>query len=268
LAYIILGEYGRRSCGVSFYAAVNIVRIVQPSVRLLGAWGSEALASALTDILYRGTSVEDALKAQPQGVVERRVSGFYRQGHWSVFEFMGAQLLVECSRACHTQFIRHRLASYWSESQRYVDYSKRELRFVVPAGFPEDVLRRAYEDYLALRRSFRPEYARMALPNAAAVRFAVQMNARELLLNFVPLRCAAAAQAEIRHVCWQIFAIAWRLWPTLAKLVWQDLPQLHRDFCTKVPEGQDCRLYAIEDAEKAHGPLPEKPWLEQAALRS
>ncbi|MFP3267717.1 MAG: FAD-dependent thymidylate synthase [Thermoproteus sp.] len=245
-----------------------MVRIVQPSVRLLGAWGSEALASALTDILYRGTSVEDALKAQPQGVVERRVSGFYRQGHWSVFEFMGAQLLVECSRACHTQFIRHRLASYWSESQRYVDYSKRELRFVVPAGFPEDVLRRAYEDYLALRRSFRPEYARMALPNAAAVRFAVQMNARELLLNFVPLRCAAAAQAEIRHVCWQIFAIAWRLWPTLAKLVWQDLPQLHRDFCAKVPEGQDCRLYAIEDAEKAHGPLPEKPWLEQAALRS
>jgi Predicted alternative thymidylate synthase len=163
---------------------------------------------------------------------------------------------VECSRACHTQFIRHRLASYWSESQRYVDYSKRELRFVVPAGFPEDVLRRAYEDYLALRRSFKPEYARMALPNAAAVRFAVQMNARELLLNFVPLRCAAAAQAEIRHVCWQIFAIAWRLWPTLAKLVWQDLPQLHRDFCTKVPEGQDCRLYAIEDAEKAHAPSP------------
>ncbi|MFP3169530.1 MAG: thymidylate synthase (FAD), partial [Thermoproteus sp.] len=47
-----------------------------------------------------------------------------------------------------------------------------------------------------------------------------------------------------------------------------DLPQLHRDFCAKVPEGQDCRLYAIEDAEKAHGPLPEKPWLEQAALRS
>jgi thymidylate synthase (FAD) len=45
--------------------------------------------------------------------------------------------------------------------------------------------------------------------------------------------------------------------------VWQDLPQLHRDFCTKVPEGQDCRLYAIEDAEKAHGPLPEKPWAEK-----
>jgi thymidylate synthase (FAD) len=58
-----------------------------------------------------------------------------------------------------------------------------------------------------------------------------------------------------------MFAHAWRLWPALAKLVWQDLPQLHRDFCTKVPRGEDCRLYAIKDAEEKHGPLPEKPWL-------
>jgi thymidylate synthase ThyX len=57
----------------------------------------------------------------------------------------------------------------------------------------------------------------MVLPNAAAVLFAVQMNARELLLNFVPLRCAYAAQAEIRHVCWQMFAYAWRLWPVLSQ---------------------------------------------------
>jgi len=232
-----------------------------PRVRLIGAWGSEAVVSALTDVLYRGVELEEALKAQSADVVERRISAFYRQGHWSVFEFMGAQFLVECSRACHTQLIRHRLASYWSESQRYVDYARREVRFVVPKGFPADVLKRTYEDYLALRGQYKPEYARMALPNATAVLFAVQMNARELLLNFVPLRCAAAAQAEIRHVCWQMFAHAWRLWPTLARLVWEDLPNLHRDFCTKVPKGGDCREYAIRDAEEKHGPLPEKPWL-------
>jgi thymidylate synthase (FAD) len=235
-----------------------------PRVLLVGSWGSEGLVSAFTDALYRGVSWEEALGGQTQELVERRIAVFYHRGHWSVFEFMGAQFLVECSRACHTQFIRHRLASYWAESQRYVDYTKRRLRFIVPVGFPEEPLRRAYEDYVKLREGFRPEYARMALPNATAVLFAVQMNARELLLNFAPLRCAYAAQAEIRHVCWQMFAYAWRLWPALAKLVWRDLPQLHRDFCTKVPRGEDCRLYAIKDAEEKHGPLPEKPWLTAA----
>ncbi|AET31598.1 thymidylate synthase, flavin-dependent [Pyrobaculum ferrireducens] len=235
-----------------------------PRVLLVGSWGSEALVSAFTDALYRGVEWGEAVGAQTGELVAKRISAFYRQGHWSVFEFMGAQFLVECSRACHTQFIRHRLASYWSESQRYVDYAKREIRFVVPRGFPADILKRAYEDYVRLRESFKPEYARMALPNAAATAFAVQMNARELLLNFVPLRCAYAAQAEIRHVCWQMFATAWRLWPTLARHVWEDLPSLHRDFCTKVPRGEDCRLYAIKDAEERHGPLPEKPWLAAA----
>lgn len=237
------------------------VRFVDPSVRLVGHWGSEELISSFVDVLYRGEE-----RAQDPATVAKRIKMFYRLGHWSVFEFMGAQFLVECSRACHTQFIRHRLASYWSESQRYVDYAKRPIRFIVPKGFPEEALRRAYEDYLKLRELYPPEYARMALPNATAVKFAVQMNARELLLNFVPLRCSAAAQAEIRHICWQMFAHAWRLWPTLSRLVWDDLPNLHRDFCTKVPKGEDCRLYAIRDAEEKHGQLPEKPWLQKASV--
>ena len=107
-----------------------------PRVFLIASWGSEAVISAFTDALYRGVLWEEAVKAQTPEVVARRISAFYRQGHWSVFEFMGAQFLVECSRACHTQFIRHRMASYWSESQRYVDYTKREIRFIVPKGFP------------------------------------------------------------------------------------------------------------------------------------
>ncbi len=242
-----------------------VLVVESPRVLLVGSWGSESLVSAFTDALYRGASWEEALKAQSPDVVARRISAFYRQGHWSVFEFMGAQFLVECSRACHTQLIRHRLASYWSESQRYVDYTKREIRFIVPKGFPVEILQRAYGDYVKLRDVYKPEYARMALPNATAVLFAVQMNARELLLNFAPLRCAYTAQAEIRHVCWQMFAHAYKLWPNLARLVWEDLPTLHRDFCTKVPKGEDCRLYAIKDAEEKHGPLPEKPWVEALA---
>ncbi|MBP1448875.1 MAG: thymidylate synthase (FAD), partial [Thermoproteus sp.] len=81
---------------------------------------------------------------------------------------------------------------------------------------------------------------------------------REFFTVFAPPRCSASAQAEIRHVCWQMFAIAWRLWPALAKLAWDDLPNLHRDFCAN--RGEDCRLYAIKDAENLFDPLPDKPW--------
>ena len=232
-----------------------------PEVYLIESWGSEKSVAALADVLYRGVSLEEALKNIDEEFIRRRIEAFFNRGHLSVFEFMGAQFLVECSRACHTQFIRHRLASYWAESQRYVDYSKRIPRFIVPIGFPEKPLRNAYEEYNRLREIYHPEYARLVLPNAAAVRFVVQMNARELLFNFVPQRCALSAQAEIRHVCWQMFAYAYELWPRLSKLVWEELPSLHKDFCTKVPKGEDCRLYAIEDAEKNHGPLPKKPWL-------
>jgi len=237
------------------------VRVLRaPRVELITAWGSEELVSALADVLYRGVPLGEALRSQAPGAVERLVASLFRRGHWSVFEFMGAQFLVECSRACHLQLVRHRLASYWAESQRRVDYAAAGIRFVVPLGFPEEPLRRAYEEYVRLRERHPPETARAVLPNAVAVRFAVQMNARELLLNFVPLRCAYAAQAEIRHACWQMFAIAWRLWPRLARLVLEELPGLHRDFCHGVPEGEDCRLYAMRDAEEAHGPLPHKPW--------
>ncbi len=62
-----------------------------PRVLLVGSWGSEGLVSAFTDALYRGASWEEALGGQAQELVERRIGAFYRRGHWSVFEFMGAQ---------------------------------------------------------------------------------------------------------------------------------------------------------------------------------
>jgi thymidylate synthase (FAD) len=232
-----------------------------PKVSLVGSWGSERLIAALLDVLYKGVPLEEAIRNVREETIERRIGAFFKRGHWSTFEFIGAQFLVECSRACHLQFVRHRIASYWAESQRYVDYTKKEIRFIVPTGFPEEPLKKAYEEYSRLReKGYSSESARLVLPNATAVRFAAQMNARELLFNFVPQRCALPAQAEIRHVCWQMFAYSYKLWPYLSQLVWEELPNLHRDFCTGVPKGEDCRLYAIRDAEVKFGPLPEKPW--------
>jgi len=80
----------------------------------------------MTDVIYRGYTIEKAfekVKNNPD-VVRRRITNFLRDGHHSVFEFAGASWLIEGSRAFTHEIIRHRIASYWQESQRYVDYSK------------------------------------------------------------------------------------------------------------------------------------------------
>ena len=222
-----------------------------PSVRLLWVWGGEEVVAGLVDVLYRGS--EPVLDP---ATVDRRIRAFFERGHHSVFEFMGAAFLVECSRACHTQFIRHRLMSFWAESQRYVDYTRHGLRLVLPRGYPTKPLEQLYDAYRRLREAgHRPEEARLVLPNAAAIRFVAQANLREWI-NFLVLRTSASAQAEIRHVAWQIFAHLAKHFPRTMRLLWEALPRMHPDYCTRVPQGQDCRLYAIRDAEEKYGEIP------------
>ena len=228
--------------------------VVSPSVLLLWHWGSEEAVAQLADVLYRGAEYDP--KSVNGDVVDRRIRQFFERGHHSVFELMGAAFLVECSRACHTQFIRHRLMSYWAESQRYVDYTRHRLRLILPRGYPVDAFGSFAEAYQRLREAgLPPEEARFVLPNAVAIRFVAQANLREWI-HFLSLRTSASAQAEIRHVAWQIFAQLARLFPRTMRLVWQSLPRMHPDYCAKTPQGEDCRLYAIRDAEDKYGQVP------------
>ena len=208
----------------------------------------------LADVLYRGSEYNP--RSIDAKTVDRRIRQFFERGHHSVFELMGAAFLIECSRACHTQFIRHRMMSFWSESQRYVDYSNRALRVVVPKYWRTNMFDMFTTYYRNLRElGYPPEEARLVLPNAAAVRFVAQANLREWV-HFLALRTSPSAQAEIRHTAWQIFAQLARLFPRTMRLVWEALPRLHPDYCSKVPQGEDCRVFAIRDAEDKYGRVP------------
>jgi thymidylate synthase (FAD) len=109
------------------------------------------------------------------------------------------------SRACSHQLVRHRIASYSQESQRYVDMMAPE--FVVPPSVDESPQARAVWDefmdgatstYHRLRElGVRKEDARFVLPNATATRIIVTMNLRTLR-HFFSVRCEKAAQWEIR----------------------------------------------------------------------
>ncbi len=62
-----------------------------PKVYLIGRWGSEELVAGLADVLYREVPLEEAIYNLRKEDIDKRISGFFRMGHWSVFELMGAQ---------------------------------------------------------------------------------------------------------------------------------------------------------------------------------
>ncbi|MGD8244674.1 MAG: FAD-dependent thymidylate synthase, partial [Anaerolineae bacterium] len=109
---------------------------------------------------------------EPGQFVRARV----QEGHESLIEHANATFEISgISRACSHQLVRHRLASYSQESQRYVDMSDPEW------ALPEDVLAsdeatevwegfagEVRDAYRALRElGMRKEDARFVLPNAA-----------------------------------------------------------------------------------------------------
>lgn len=137
----------------------------------------------------------------------RKVIGF---GHLSVTEHASFTFSVKgISRVCSHQLVRHRLASYTQQSQRYVKFKKDELGFVTPKTIKNSSLRGAYEkmmeeisklyEKLLKEEKIPAEDSRYILPNAAETNLTVTMNARSLL-HFFGLRLCDRAQWEIREL--------------------------------------------------------------------
>ncbi|OFW60790.1 MAG: FAD-dependent thymidylate synthase [Actinobacteria bacterium RBG_16_64_13] len=151
--------------------------------------------------------------------VGRLVRGLVRSGHMSALEHASFTFAVDgISRACSHQLVRHRVASYSQQSQRYVRFGP-EGGFVIPpsiAASPEaqavfleamDSARKSYERLVELgllegrKNESVCEDARFVLPNAAETKIVVTMNARELRHVFA-LRCCRRAQWEINRLAW------------------------------------------------------------------
>jgi thymidylate synthase (FAD) len=251
--------------------------IIKPNVTLLFTWGSEEFIAAMSDVLYRGYTFEEALKRvrSDPSLIEKRLTQLLRDGHHNVFEFIGASWLVEGSRALTHELVRHRIASYWQESQRYVDYARNPPRFILPPSIANSLtpfLDRLSEGYNAVRGIALPEDARYILPNATASRIWVLMNGREFFLTFMPLRTGLGAFHELRLIAWLMFNTLIEAYPITARWVWGHLPRLHPDYCRHVLHLSkarrreleakygtgDCRVLSVRSAFDAWGlQIPE-----------
>ncbi len=156
------------------------------------------------------------------------VKKIVESGHASPIEHVSFSFAVEgISRALSHQLVRHRIASYSQQSQRYVDGS--QCNYIIPpavaknpaalARFEEFMqeVGRAYGDIHALlkedgRDAKANEDARFVLPQAAETRIVVSMNCRSLL-NFFAHRCCVRAQWEIRIVANNMLKICQEILP-------------------------------------------------------
>lgn len=162
-------------------------------------------------------------------------------GHFSTLEHASFTFAVDgVSRALTHQLVRHRLASYNQQSQRYVKFEDG-----VPAVKPptiaeneeaarlfDDAIAVAAEAYAKLVAAGVPaEDARYLLPNATESKIVVTMNARELH-HFFGERCCNRAQWEIRDLAWRMLELV----RPIAPFIFLDAgPGCVRDRC---PEGK------------------------------
>jgi len=120
--------------------------------------------------------------------------------------------------------VRHRLASYSQQSQRYVTFKGDGFPLVVPDAIAADPALQATFDramaacavaYRELVDAGVPaEDARFVLPNAAETKIIVTMNGRELL-HFFELRCCERAQWEIRAMAVEMLKLVKPLAPVV-----------------------------------------------------
>lgn len=145
-------------------------------------------------------------------------------GHQSVLEHASFTFGIEgISRVTTHQLVRHRIASFSQQSQRYVSHKERFAAVIPPtiAGRPEVLARfeaqlaelhKAYDDMV--EAGIPAEDARYILPNAAETKIMATMNARELL-HFFELRCCERAQWEIRAMACEMLKLAREVAPII-----------------------------------------------------
>lgn len=167
----------------------------------------ERVVAAAARLCYSPVGAADLLEGLTDEEVGRFLDKLAEAGHESPVEHASFTFAVEgVSRALSHQLVRHRLASYSQQSQRYV--REEEFDYVTPpslAGKPEAAelfhrtmaeLREVYGRLVGLVPR---EDARYVLPNACETKIVVTMNARSLK-HFFELRCCTRAQWEIRQL--------------------------------------------------------------------
>ena len=187
------------------------MRYIEPKARLVTYTINPLIA------IYKGYR----MCTTPIGPIETRpieeMEAFVRKrlkaehAHESVLEHASFTFDIVCSRAASHQLVRHRIASYSQQSQRYCWLQR--IEGMVPEAIDldneckerfdrlQEMVEETYRYYIL--RGIKPEDARCVLTQATATKLRVTMNCRALR-NFFAERLCNRAQAEIRQLAWSM----------------------------------------------------------------
>ena len=163
----------------------------------------ERAVATAARLCYASVGASELMESMPAERMRSVLKTIMDSGHYSTLEHASYTFAIEgVSRALTHQLVRHRLASYNQQSQRYVKF-KNGVEVVKPhtvCESPEaeaifdEAVSAATEAYQKLLAAGIPaEDARYLLPNAAESKIVVTMNIRELL-HYFDHRCCNRAQ--------------------------------------------------------------------------
>ena len=204
----------------------------------------ERAVATAARLCYAPVGGRELMESLTDEKIRKVLTTIMSSGHFSTLEHASYTFAVEgVSRALTHQLVRHRLASYNQQSQRYVKF-KEEPPIVRPASVdtnPEaaqafdEAIDACWQAYDKLVQAGVPaEDARYILPNACETKIVVTMNIRELM-HFFSNRCCNRAQWEIRELAWKMLEL---VRPTAPFIFRTAGPGCMRGAC---PEGKMCR---------------------------
>ena len=174
-------------------------------------------------LCYSAAGAEELSERLSDEQVQKMVKKMVKLGHGSTLEHASFTFGIEgVSRVLTHQLVRHRIASYDQQSQRYV--AAHGFQYITPPSIAENPQAKARFDrviadiraaYDELKEMGVPqEDARYVLANATETKILVTMNARTLM-HFFNLRCCYRAQWEIREMAYKMLEEVKQVAPTL-----------------------------------------------------
>lgn len=184
----------------------------------------EKVIAAAAKLCYSAVGIDEIEKKMDDEGAKKFLNMLMSYGHESPIEHVSFTFAIEgVSRSLTHQLVRHRIASYSQQSQRYVKL--KQFEYIIPPEIEKDddakkifidAMKNDQEAYDQLadilkekhiKEGMEPlaaekkaiEDARYVFPNACETKVIFTMNARSLM-NFFKHRCCNRAQWEIRNL--------------------------------------------------------------------
>ena len=196
------------------------MKIIKPSWEILNEPDWDATLLQLEKAMRTCYKSEDKIS---EGSAERLIRSIIKRGHESTLEHVSFTVKFICDRGVSHELVRHRLFSFSQESTRYVNYSGKDMEFILPcwlvgADFKDPDTGKAEWVYscdfaeqryaFLLSKGWTPQQARSVLPNSLKTEIITTGNIRSWR-HFFKLRCDKTAHPQMRELAiplWEYLA--------------------------------------------------------------